>query len=188
LGEGLLEGGGPAAPEVVGEAVGLQRVGGLGRRRWLLLVAPPRVLLEQIAEEPHRAGPVGERVEDLQGDPPTMVDHPEQQGASARLVDRGAGGTALGLDDGTQIAVLQVVPEHSPAQHRVVERVALEHRVERLLEQLRVHLGIHLGAEAEHLGVRLGARGEEDVRGVVQPHPGPAGHAGVVRSRNASIS
>src|SRR5699024_211697 len=81
-----------------------------------------------------------------------------------------------------------------------------EGRLERLLQQLRVDLVVQLGAHAEHLRVHIAARGEEDVRGVVQPHPAPtvpgrppAPRAGPCRhheaacplgpsSRNASIS
>src|SRR4030095_10659860 len=34
----------------------------------------------------------------------------------------------------------------------------------------------HLGADPEHLGIGVAPCGEEDVGGVVEPHPGPAGH------------
>ena len=105
-----------------------------------------------------------------------MVHHPEQQAAPICLVDGGAGGQLLRGDEWTQVAVLQVVPEHTAAQHRMVEPIPVIGRIQGLLQQLGVHLVVHLGADPEHLGIGVAPGGEEDVGGVVEPHPGPAGH------------
>ncbi len=189
---------GPCAPtEVVGEGVGgqlvdlrLDRAGHV--RRALGSEAATAVLLQQGGEEPQRPGPVGEGVEHLEAHAAAVVDDAEQQGAAVGLVDRGAGVLGLRLEDGAEVAVLEVVPEHAAAQHRVVEREALVGRVQGLLQQRRVDLVVQLGGHAEDLGVDVAAGGEEDVRGVVQAHPVPSpdrqGELHGPCSRNSSIT
>src|SRR5699024_11739887 len=55
------------------------------------LEAAAHVGVQQIGEEPQRAGAVGEGVEHLEAHAAAVMHHPEQQGAPIRLVDRGAG-------------------------------------------------------------------------------------------------
>ena len=136
----------------------------------------PAVRRYQVGEEPQRTGAVGQRVEHLEDDPLAMVHHSEQQTAPICLVDGSAGVLLLRRDEGAQVAVLQVVPEDTAAQYRMVEPIPLIGRVQGPLQQSGIHVVIHLGADPEHLGIGVASGGQEDVGGVVEPHPRPARH------------
>ena len=116
-------------------------------------------------------------MEHLQGDPAPMMRHAEQEVATILLVDRSAGRQLVRRHQRTQIAVLQVVPEHASSQHRVVETVPVIGRVQGFLQQPRNHLVVQLGAEPEHLGIGCAPSGEKDIGGVVESHPDSTGHA-----------
>ena len=102
----------------VGEVVGMARHDVLG---------------DQVAEDVHGAGPVGQRMEDLKSDAVAVVDHSEEQFAAIEVVEVVAERPVVGHDSWAQVALFQVVPEDASPQHGVVEHVLVEDPVEGLL-------------------------------------------------------
>jgi len=152
----------------------LFHAGSAGQRggRELLGMAQPEVLGEQVLEEPERPGAVGERMENLQGDPVSAVQHSEQQVTTVETVEVGHRWGDVFGDHRMPIGLLQVVPEDALAQHRPEQWVLRIDPVEGLLQDRRIDHFVQLGGQPEDLRVDITARGEEDVRGVVEPHPG----------------
>ncbi|MPN10222.1 hypothetical protein SDC9_157517 [bioreactor metagenome] len=99
------------------------------------------------------------------------MQHSEQQVTTVGTIEMGdRWGDVLG-DRRVPIGLLQVVPEDALAQHRSEKRILRIDPVEGLLQDRRIDRFVQLGGQPEDLRIDLAARGEEDVRGVVEPHP-----------------
>ena len=140
-------------------------------RRDLDAVFLAQIFRRQRLEEDEAARAVGHGVEKLHGQPVLIHQHAER--ASAHVVERHVDErVALVLLNGGRLAdLLEIIPEHAPAQPHRDRREAPHRNVQRRAQHLHVDRLCQRGGEAEVVRPVAPLGRGVDLRGVVQPHP-----------------
>ena len=135
----------------------------------------------------HGPAAVREHVEELHGDPVSIVEHPQTAAAHLLPGHEGQGVGIVLLDPGRRRDLLQIVPIHAPPEPKIEGREPGHELVHRPLQELRVHVLRQGHGLPKDVVPILAADGGKDQGRIVQRHPNLSvltGHGSILLSKN----